>query len=157
MKNFSLHVPLLFMALLMMMILSCGAGNQKSAVPCSQIKKINSTNAEHLNVGTIACLQGIHINLTRYMTTSCKLNSTTENIVTITDNELCFRVSAPGRLDLNCTVYCDNLPEWDTFQFNFTWTARTTCYEAAYEGYQQLQYYKSKKKTLKRLRSRDMA
>ena len=68
-KYFSLHVPLLFMALLMMMILSCGAGNQKSAVPCSRIEKVNSTDAEHLNVGTIACLQGIHINLTRYMTT----------------------------------------------------------------------------------------
>ena len=39
--------------------------------------------------------------------------------------------------------------------------ARTTDYEAAYERYQQLQYYKGKKKNvailLKRLRSRDMA
>ena len=39
--------------------------------------------------------------------------------------------------------------------------SRTTGYEAAYERYQQLQYYKGKKNNvailLKRLRSRDMA
>ena len=57
------------------------------------------------------------------------------------------------------SVFC--LPLCLSLCLSFDYYSRTTGYEAAYERYQQLQFYKGKKNNvailLKRLRSRDMA